>query len=173
MDKDGFLFLIHFLSPQQTHFRSLYLNYCDVIMRLRKILVWGSLMHSFDKSSQWVEVVVLIVIYQSFAKMGRLRNFIGNRHFRIGVNSANCKVEGCGYEYRPKRGSDVHATPLIGHLKRKHPQIYSEAVEEEKKKPKVLSLTSFFRHKERATRLLHRNPQLSLNIPQHVKVSRK
>ena len=90
-------------------------------------------------------MVVLIVIYQSFAKMGCLRNFIGNRHFRIEENSANCKVEGCGYEYRPKRGSDVDATPLIGHLKRKHPQIYSEAIEEkEKKKPKELGLTSFF-----------------------------
>ena len=119
-------------------------------------------------------MVVLIVIYQSFAKMGRLRNFIGNRHFRIGVNSANRKVEGCGYEYRPNRGSDVHATPLIGHLKRKHPQIYSEAVEEEeKKKPKVLSLTYFFPTQGASNSAVAQAQRLSLNFPQHVKVSRK
>ena len=78
--------------------------------------------------------------------MGRWRDFTGNKYFRIGVDSAACKIEGCDYKYKPKNGSEVHATPLIGHLTRKHLQHYLEAVKLEKK-PKLItsSLVSYFK----------------------------
>ena len=76
--------------------------------------------------------------------MGRERNFIGNKHFRYEVNTSTCTAQGCEYKYKPKSGSDVHATPPVGHLKRKHSILYSEAVEEEKKtKPKAKNITSY------------------------------
>ena len=47
---------------------------------------------------------------------------------------ATCTVEECQDEYKPKSGSKVHAAPLIGHLKRKNSNLYSEAVEKTRKK---------------------------------------
>ena len=95
--------------------------------------------------------------------MGRVKNFIGNKHFRYGVKTATFTVEGSQYEYKPKSGSDVHATPLVGHLKRKHPNFCSEGVEKEKKKkPKSSSLKFVILiaiTKEQAVRLLENNFQ--------------
>ena len=61
--------------------------------------------------------------------MGRSRNFIGNKYFSIGVDSAACKIEGCDYKYKPKNGSEVYATPLIGHLKTfKHLKAFEQRI---------------------------------------------
>ena len=65
--------------------------------------------------------------------MGRAKNFIVNKHFRFGVEIAACTVEEYQYECKPKSGSGDHASPLVGHLKRKHSNLYFEAVKEEKK----------------------------------------
>ena len=59
----------------------------------------------------WQEIVQLVF------SMGRSRNFTGNKYFSIGVDSAACRIEGCDHKYKAENGSEVHATPLIGHLK--------------------------------------------------------
>ena len=41
--------------------------------------------------------------------------------------------------------ADVHVTSEVGHLKTKHPNLYSKAVEEEiKEEPKAANITSYF-----------------------------
>ena len=67
-------------------------------------------------------------------QMGRSRNFIGSKHFRYEENKTTCRVEGCQYKYKRKSGLDVHATPLVGHLKRKYPNLYSKPSKKNRKK---------------------------------------
>ena len=58
----------------------------------------------------WQEMVQLIF------NMGRSRNFNGSKYFSTGVDTLACKIEGCDYKYKPKNGSEVHASPLIGQV---------------------------------------------------------
>ena len=77
--------------------------------------------------------------------MGRERNFIASKHFYYGVNTATCTVKEYQHDYKLKHGSNVHATLLVGHLKREHPNLYSKASNKKgNKKPKASNITSWF-----------------------------
>ena len=52
---------------------------------------------------------------------GSSEEFHGQQTLSFEVNTPTCTVEGYQYKYRPKSCSDVQTTPLVGHLKRKHP----------------------------------------------------
>lgn len=64
--------------------------------------------------------------------MGRHREFTGVEHFSFTCRSAECKI--CEYRYEPKPGSQLHSKPLLDHMKRKHPEEYKKAQEENEKK---------------------------------------
>ena len=85
-------------------------------------------------------------------RRGSHRNFIGKKRFYYGLNTATSTVEGCQSDYKPKIDADVHATSLVGHLKRKHSNLYSEAFEEdEKNKPKASNIISYFESQSQGT----------------------
>ena len=96
------------------------------------------------------------------------------RQQTLSLNTITCTVV-CQYEYKPKSDSDVHSTPLVSHLKRKHPKLYYETVEEEKEKKsrrQLLLLILNRNRKKKAVRLLKNNLQQWLNFQSQVEVSK-
>ena len=76
-------------------------------------------------------------------------------------------------QYKPKSGSDNHATPLVGHSKRNHLSLCFKAVEEEKKKkPKASNIILNPNRKKQAVQLLENNMQQWLNFQAEAKVSK-
>ena len=80
--------------------------YLDLLYFSKSIRPTGNLLSFYHN---WQKIVQLVF------NVGRSRNFTGNKYFSIGVDSATCKIE--GLLIKPKNGSEVRATPLIGHLK--------------------------------------------------------
>lgn len=79
--------------------------------------------------------------------MGRHREFPGVEHFAFTTRSAVCKILDCGYRYEPRPGSQLHSKPLVDHLKRKHPEEYKKALDEDEKKSskrKLELISSYF-----------------------------
>lgn len=70
--------------------------------------------------------------------MGRRREFPGIGHFSITSKAAKCCIPDCNYLYEPKSGSQLHSKPLLDHLKRKHPEQYKEAIDEDEKRQNSL-----------------------------------